>query len=79
MNFLTSFRQEQRAERRAMGADILVILIIVQFVLETAAIAPGNLFSLLSAGIVVGGVLGVAMRIGFIGGLLGLDALNIFI
>ena len=53
MNFLTSFRQEQRAEGRAMGADILVILIIVQFVLETA-IAPGNLFSLLSAGIIVG-------------------------
>lgn len=78
MNFLSPYRHEQRAERRAMAADILVILIIVQFVLETAAIAAGDLFSLLAASVVVGAVLAVAMRIGFIGNLVAGAALVIF-
>ncbi|RMH78716.1 MAG: hypothetical protein D6681_19825 [Calditrichaeota bacterium] len=75
---LSPFRQERQAERRAVAADILVILIIVQFVLETAVVASGNIFSLLAAGVIVGGVLAVAVRIDFIGDLIDLAALLIF-
>ncbi len=77
MNFLNPLRTERRAIRRGIFADIIVIMIIVQFMMETGVFLGQN-YSILLSALLIMVIVGLLMRIGIIGEMISFVAFIFF-
>lgn len=77
-NFVETYRQQNRLQtRREIAKDLLVVLVLVKYCLEYM-LRDGSLSVPLGAAMLIAGVIAIAVRLSFFGGLLSFAAVILF-